>query len=73
MQNRKEIPVIDVDAVSSPPIVDRNSDVWVEGLSHYDKALLLDGGWLNDTLIDRVQELLKFEFPHIGGLQSVIL
>ena len=37
------------------------------------EVLLCDDAWLNDQLIDKAQNLLKHQFPHVGGLQSVLL
>ena len=38
-----------------------------------DKAVLTNGKWLNDNIVDVSQLLLSQQFPHLNGLQSVTL
>ena len=33
----------------------------------------LDNGWMNDVVLDNAMSMIKHEFPHIQGLQSVSL
>ena len=42
-------------------------------LSSEQKRILFSKAWLDDTVIDKGQALLKAQYPHISGLQSVIL
>ena len=54
----------------------KSPEMWLSGLNLLvaDKKTLLDPvGWLNDSLINASQKLLKLQFPHINGLQSVAL
>ena len=37
------------------------------------KQLKLQGEWLNDETINEGQMLIKEKFPHVGGLQNVLL
>lgn len=43
------------------------------GLTVGDKMGLESGGWMNDRHIQAAQQLLKQQFPFIGGLQDPIL
>ena len=38
-----------------------------------DKDSLNQGNWLTDSVINAAQTLLKQQFPHVGGLQEVVL
>ena len=42
-------------------------------LSSEQKRILCSKAWLDDTMMDKGQALLKAQYPHINGLQSVIL
>ena len=42
-------------------------------LSPFGKNSLSQGKWLPDSVINVAQTLLKQQFPHVGGLQEVIL
>ena len=43
-------------------------------LLQYDKKVLLDPvGWLNDSIVNAAQHLLKEQFPALGSLQDVAL
>jgi len=64
--------VIELDTLPSPPPTQKHK-LWTEGLTCKDKSVLLGGHWLNDDLINKAQELLKREFPYVGGLQPVAL
>ena len=47
---------------------------WIQelGLSKHEEEILMNGMWLNDTLIDAGQKLLKIQFGQkIQGLQDV--
>ena len=50
--------------------------VWIANLklTEQDKKTLLDPvGWLNDSIINAAQRLLKKQFPAVGSLQDVAL
>ena len=43
-------------------------------LLEYDKNILLDPvGWINDSIINAAQKLLRRQFPSLNGLQDVAL
>ena len=46
---------------------------WVEGLTNTDKAVLCNGDWLNDDIVNACQQLLSRQFSSLRGLQSVNL
>ncbi len=49
---------------------------WIADLKLFesDKKLLLDPvGWLNDSIVNAAQEVLKKQFPALGSLQDVAL
>ena len=49
---------------------------WIQelGLSKHEEEILMNGMWLNDTLIDAGQKLLKIQFGQkIQGLQDLCL
>ena len=46
---------------------------WVSGLTERDRAVLTENDWVTDNIIDAAQGLLKKQFVHINGLQSVVL
>ena len=37
------------------------------------QSLVSTGNWLNDDIINQWQRLLKKEFPHVNGLQDILL
>jgi len=53
----------------------KSINYWIKELLLYsaDKQVLLNGEWLTDSIISAAQQLLKKDFPHIGGLQPTIL
>lgn len=57
--------VIDLDIVKTPP----PEPIWVSTLTTEDEKVLLNGGWLTDSLINAGQKLIKQAYPGIQGLQ----
>ena len=47
---------------------------WIKSLvlSHEDKKILDEGGWLSDAHIQAAHLLLKKQYPHQNGLQSTL-
>ena len=45
----------------------------VNALTKDDLAILAKNGWLTDNIINAAQALLKQQYPHINGLQNVVL
>ena len=64
---------IDLTKISFETSSTPNSLYWVEQLTLQEKEMLLGGDWLNDNLINASQCLIKSQYPHISGLQDVIL
>ena len=64
--------VIDVDAVLS--IKNDQDQQLLPSLNlQHDEDVLLNGDWLTDSIINQGQNLIKKAFPHIQGLQNVLL
>jgi len=63
----------------SPPKKKSRSDpeMWLEldgaVLSHTDREILCNKGWLNDKHINYAQSLLKKQFPHLDGWKNTLL
>ncbi len=60
--------VVDLDEVKTPSPEPQQS-IWVSTLTTKDEKVLLNGGWLTDSLIDAGQKLIKQAYPSIQGLQ----
>ena len=46
---------------------------WIKSLvSHEDKNILDEGGWLSDAHIQAAHPLLRKQYPHQNGLQSTL-
>ena len=46
---------------------------WGHGLTKQDWDILTKNGWVTDNVINEAQSLLKIQYPHLNGLQSVML
>ena len=64
--------VIDVDAVLSLKN-DQDQQLLPSLNLQHDEDVLLNGDWLKDSIINQGQNLIKKAFPHIQGLQNVLL
>ena len=64
--------VIDVDAVLSLKN-DQDQQLLPSLNLQHDEDVLLNGDWLTDSIINQGQNLIKKAFPHIQGLQNVLL
>ena len=51
----------------------KKKKTWVGKLTEEDRAVLTHDKWVTDTIIDESQKLLRKQFPHISGFQSVVL
>jgi len=59
-----------------PKEISLKSTEWVHIRSYKltlaEKAMLTNNHWLSDLHLNAVQELLKIQFPHIGGLRNTV-
>lgn len=50
-----------------------DNNPWVNCLTTADTALVANGQWLNDKLVNASQQLLKHHFPLVNGCQNALL
>ena len=65
--------VVNLDAITIPPNATTQPPGWVSTLTIHDENLLMNGEWLNDSIINAGQQLIQQAFPHVMGLQDVAL
>ena len=77
MNCEEESDVIDLDEYQPTAKRQRVPKTWVKAddiiLSEVDEKDISSGGWLSDNVINACQNLLRRQYPHIGGLQSTVL
>ena len=77
MNCEEESDVIDLDEYQPTAKRQRVPKTWVKAddiiLSEVDEKDISSGGWLSDNVINACQNLLRRQYPHIGGLLSTVL
>ena len=66
-----EASIVDLDTYKTPS--PEPPSHWVSNLTVKDEQVLTHGRWLNDSLVNASQLLIKQAYPHIQGLQDVAL